>query len=170
MAGVKITALPELLTAPVSGDKLVIVDVSDTSEAPTGTTKQVDFDLAIPTSGTWTPTVSDIAGAATVEILGISTYQRIGNLITDNCRISVQLDTGQSSETFNLDLAVPPAANFINARQVTAIYSIESSIPEVDAISIQSLTGSKLTAIPIIGNGTALLITFVCQRTYQYTV
>jgi hypothetical protein len=170
MAGVKITALPELLTAPVSGDKLVIVDVSDTSEAPTGTTKQVDFDLAIPLSGTWTPTVSDIAGAATVEILGISTYQRIGNLITDNCRISVQLDTGQSSETFKLDLAIPPAANFINARQVTAIYSIESSIPEVDAISIQSFTGSKLTAIPIIGNGTALLITFVCQRTYQYTV
>jgi hypothetical protein len=130
----------------------------------------VPLESITPTSGTWTPTVSDIAGAATVEILGISTYQRIGNLITDTCRIIVQFDAGQSTDTFNLDLAIPPAANFINARQVTAIYSITSSIPEVDAINIQSLAASKLTAIPITGNGTALLITFVCQRTYQYTV
>lgn len=121
-------------------------------------------------SGTWTPTVSDISGAATVDILGVSTYQKIGNLITDTCRITVQFDVGQISETFNLDLAIPPNANFINARQVSCIYSIESSIPEIDSVSIQSLAASKLTAIPITMNATGLELIFVCQRTYQYTV
>ena len=40
MAGVKITDL-EVLTAPVAADILYIVDVSDTSQSPQGTSKQI---------------------------------------------------------------------------------------------------------------------------------
>jgi hypothetical protein len=40
MAGRKITQLPTL-TTPEATDKLVIVDVSDTSESPQGTSKQI---------------------------------------------------------------------------------------------------------------------------------
>jgi hypothetical protein len=40
MAGRKITQLP-ILTTPSATDKLVIVDVSDTSESPQGTSKQI---------------------------------------------------------------------------------------------------------------------------------
>jgi hypothetical protein len=168
MAGVKITDLGTLTTA-VDADLLYIVDVSDTSQSPQGTSKQIELGNIV-SSGTWTPVISNIEGAATVDILGVSTYQKIGNLITDNCRIIVQFDTGQSTETFKLDLAIPPAANFINARQVTAIYSITSPVAEVGTINIQSFTGSKLTAIPIIMNSTALELTFICQRIYQYTI
>jgi hypothetical protein len=55
MAGRKITQLPTL-TTPTATDKLVIVDVSDTSESPQGTSKQIAVgDLnAIPLSGTET--------------------------------------------------------------------------------------------------------------------
>ena len=43
MAGRKITQLPTL-TTPAATDKLVIVDVSDTSESPQGTSKQIAFE------------------------------------------------------------------------------------------------------------------------------
>jgi len=59
MAGKKITELGELGAIPASGDWLVIVDVSDTSESAEGTTKKVAVSDAIPsqiTSGEWTPT------------------------------------------------------------------------------------------------------------------
>lgn len=51
MAGKKITELPELGATPDNGDWLVVVDVSDTSESPEGTTKKVLKSDAIPTSG-----------------------------------------------------------------------------------------------------------------------
>ena len=63
MAGVKITDLTPLATA-VSGDLLYIVDISDTTESPQGTSKSIEVGNLIPTipvlsSGTWTPTFSD---------------------------------------------------------------------------------------------------------------
>jgi hypothetical protein len=80
MAGRKITQLPTL-TTPAATDKLVIVDVSDTSESPQGTSKQIalenlgsgltsiesttldvsiDGDVATVNgiSGTWIPTIT----------------------------------------------------------------------------------------------------------------
>lgn len=168
MAGVKITDLVTI-TEAASNDLLYIVDVSNTTQSPEGTSSQIELGNIV-SSGTWTPTISDISGLSTVTILGISTYQRIGNLITDTCRIIVQFDVGEDTDSFRLDLAIPPDANFINARQVLDIYSITSLIPEVDSILIQSFTGSKLTAIPITMNATGSELSFICQRTYQYIV
>ncbi len=56
MAGVKITDLGTLTTA-VDADLLYIVDVSDTSQSPQGTSKQIELGNIL-SSGTYTPTVS----------------------------------------------------------------------------------------------------------------
>jgi len=66
MAGRKITQLPTLTTTEAS-DKLVIVDVSDTSESPQGTSKQIAVgDLnAIPLSGTTEMGAAEITHTST---------------------------------------------------------------------------------------------------------
>jgi hypothetical protein len=74
MAGVKITALPELLTRPITGDKLVVVDVSDTSEAPTGTTKQFDQELL---QNLVEVTKSDLAAAIVASAIDLQLTYRI---------------------------------------------------------------------------------------------
>jgi hypothetical protein len=66
MAGRKITQLPTL-TTPAATDKLVIVDVSDTSESPQGTSKQIalsnlvgytEYVALLSQNGTNAPTVT----------------------------------------------------------------------------------------------------------------
>ena len=168
MAGVKITALPELLTAPESGDKLVVVDVSDTSEAATGTTKQMDVSLLdIPTNGTWTPVITNQVGAATINVIGTSRYTQIGDIVTDFCRLSVEMDTGQSLEEFNLSCAVEPATNFASTRDIIPFWSAVSAISEFDTVNIGAVITQKYGVVSVTMNGTALTAEFVVQRTYS---
>jgi hypothetical protein len=168
MAGVKITALPELLTAPVSGDKLVIVDVSDTSEAPTGTTKNIDVDLlGIPTNGTWTPSITNQSGAATITVIGTSRYTQVGSVVTDICRLSVEMDTGQSLEEFNLSCAVLPATNFASTRDIIPFWSAVSAISEFDTVNVGAVASQKYGLVQVTMNGTALTAEFTVQRIYS---
>jgi hypothetical protein len=76
MAGRKITQLP-VLTTPAATDKLVIVDVSDTSESPQGTSKQIAVgDLGLSSIESSTLDVSIADGVATVDsIFSRSVFQ-----------------------------------------------------------------------------------------------
>ena len=68
MAGRKITQLPTL-TTPTATDKLVIVDVSDTSESPQGTSKQIELgNLGLSSIESTTLDVSIADGVATVNV------------------------------------------------------------------------------------------------------
>jgi hypothetical protein len=68
MAGRKITQLPTL-TTPAATDKLVIVDVSDTSESPQGTSKQIAVsNLGLTSIESSTLDVSIADGVATVDL------------------------------------------------------------------------------------------------------
>ena len=79
MAGVKITDLGTL-TAPVSADLLYIVDVSDTSQSPQGTSKQIELGNVVAIeSGTWTPTITtDYEGSVLVSAI----YTRVNNSVS----------------------------------------------------------------------------------------
>jgi len=77
MAGVKITDLGTL-NAPVSADLLYIVDVSDTSQSPQGTSKQIELGNIV-SSGTWTPTITtDYEGSVLVSAI----YTRVNNSVS----------------------------------------------------------------------------------------
>ena len=125
MAGVKITDLGTLTTA-VDADLLYIVDVSDTSQSPQGTSKQIEVGNMF-SSGTYTPTIS-------AEINGIvvtpnnTTFVKIGSLVTCFSQMEVQLDTGETTGSFEISL--PVASNFTNPKQCTGLmqYKVMSEL------------------------------------------
>lgn len=66
MADKKITALSEYDAVPAAGDQFVLVDVSDTSQAPTGTTKRMPADRVVATNGTQ----ATVTGGGTIALDG----------------------------------------------------------------------------------------------------
>jgi hypothetical protein len=116
MAGVKITDLTPLATA-ASDDLLYIVDVSDTSQSPQGTSKQIEAGNLF-SSGTYTPTISqeNLLTAAPIE----ATYIRIGNIVNVSVQLSIQLDALQNSGGFELSL--PFASDFTSEKQCFGIF------------------------------------------------
>jgi hypothetical protein len=110
MAGVKITDLGTL-TAPVAGDLMYIVDISDLSQSPQGTSKQIELGNIV-SSGTYTPVVSNIISGGTIIVEGDSFYQKIGDIVICSFRIRMTPDTGNDGERFELTLPVEPSVNF----------------------------------------------------------
>jgi hypothetical protein len=78
MADSKITALTAISTVDPTADPLVIVDVSDTSMAASGTTKKSTINQILGAGGTATLASATITGAATVGttlgVTGVSTF------------------------------------------------------------------------------------------------
>jgi hypothetical protein len=106
MAGVKITDLDPLLTA-ASGDLLYIVDVSDTTESPQGTSKSIEVGNVLDfESGTWTPTLSSFNNAITGATLQNASYVRVGNFVTCYIRLSITFDFS-SVDVGNLQFSYP---------------------------------------------------------------
>jgi hypothetical protein len=95
MAGVKITDLGPLTTA-VSGDLLYIVDISDSTDGPDGTSKKITVgNIAI--SDEWTPTFSSEFGAVIAVTTTRNYYQKIGSIVTCLMNIEVQVDFSLTS-------------------------------------------------------------------------
>ena len=113
MAGVKITDLATLTTA-VDADLLYIVDVSDTSQSPEGTSKQIELGNLF-SSGSYTPTIS----AETNNIVvtpNSATYIKVGNIVSVSAQLGIQLDTGEVDGAFEMSL--PVASNFISGKNL----------------------------------------------------
>jgi hypothetical protein len=107
MAGVKITDLVAI-TEAASNDLLYIVDVSNTTESPQGTSSQIEVGNIL-SSGTWTPTFSGENAACSNPTLTKAQYSRVGNIV--NCTIygSVDLDfTTYNGGSFNFDYPFAP--------------------------------------------------------------
>lgn len=109
MAGVKITDLG-ILTVPESADLLYIVDVSDTSQSPQGTSKQIELgNLGV--NGTWTPTVSDFTDAITGSSIDSARYSRTGNIVTCTIVGAVTVDFSvETSGSFDFTLPIASAS------------------------------------------------------------
>jgi hypothetical protein len=79
MAGVKITDLTTI-TSAASNDLLYIVDVSNTTQSPEGTSSQIELGNVVAIeSGTWTPTITtDYEG----YVLFSAIYTRVNNSVS----------------------------------------------------------------------------------------
>jgi hypothetical protein len=165
MAGVKITDLVTI-TSAASDDLLYIVDVSNTTQSPEGTSSQIELGN-IMSSGTWTPVITGIVGAATIDIVGTSRYFKINDMVVDTCRFSIEMAAAQTSETFNLSCAVEPSTNFASARDIISIWSSVLSMPDVDVISVGAVSAQKYGVVSVTMNTAELISEFVVQRTYS---
>ena len=96
MAGIKITDLTALSLAE-AGDYLCIVDVSDTTQSPEGTTKKIEVgNFAV--SGEWTPTFSGEDNACSNSSVVKAFYSRVGNIVTCTINGTVDLDFSTFTE------------------------------------------------------------------------
>ena len=165
MAGVKITDLGAI-TSAASNDLLYIVDVSNTTQSPQGTSSQIEIGNIV-SSGTWTPVISNQTGTATINITGTSRYSVINGICTDLCRLEVDMDTAQTLEEFNITCAVEPSTNFSSARDIIPIWSAQSVISDIDNISIGAVNAEKYAIIAIETTSAAVQIEIIVQRTYS---
>ena len=114
MAGVKVTDLPALGTAAID-DVMYIVDTS------TNTSKQIEVQniydgMPQLESGVYSATVSGENNGVVVNIAK-GFYSRVGTIVTVSFLLDVQLDTGETTGSFNLDL--PIASNFVSDKDYT---------------------------------------------------
>ena len=103
MADSKITALTAISTVDPTADPLVIVDVSDTSMAASGTTKKSTINQLLGSGGTATLASATITGAATVGttlgVTGASTLASVG--VTGAATVGTTLLVGTNATLTN---------------------------------------------------------------------
>lgn len=132
MASRKLTALPTA-TEVTTSDKIYIVDVSDTTESPQGTSKQATLDKIIQ-DGEWTPTTS--ASNSATESVSIAFYQYLGGaLCSFSMELEVQLGIGQTSTTITIE-DLPISTTFTTSRQ--SIISATGDFTTINSIGIQT--------------------------------
>jgi hypothetical protein len=127
----------------------------------------IPLESIIPSSGTWTPDITNQSGTATITVIGTSRYTQVGSVVTDICRLSVEMDTGQSYEEFNLSCAVLPATNFASTRDIIPLWSAVSAISEFDTVNIGAVASQKYGVVAVTMNGPAITAEFTVQRIYS---
>ena len=166
MAGIKITDLGTLTTA-VDADLLYIVDISDTSQSPQGTSKQIEVGNMF-SSGTYTPTASAETNLTTLSYQ--STFIKVGNIVSAFVIIDITLDVAEDNGSFELSL--PIASNFTSSKQLNAVLQWSkdgSSLAEITAIDIISNSGGNNMLVDITTANTNADLN-ACVIAFQYEV
>lgn len=107
MASAKISSLTALAVAPAAGDLLAIVDISDTTDAASGTTKKItttNFFAGLPATGTPFELVVACSDESTVLVAGtaVLTFRMPRGVTLTAVRAS--LKTAAATGTFTVDI------------------------------------------------------------------
>jgi hypothetical protein len=128
----------------------------------------VPVESLIPTSGTWIPEVSNVAGTATINVADNAYYTKVGNIVTQTVVLNIQMDVLQTEEQFSLSTAILRATDFPNSKSLRGTWSlVDSDTALVSHISILSSGGSKLIDISIASTEGA---GFSLSLHHQYTL
>ena len=167
MAGVKITDLVAI-TEAASNDLLYIVDVSNTTQSPQGTSSQIEVGNMF-SSGTYTPTVSGEVNGIVVTP-NAATFIKVGSIVSVSAQIGIQLDTGETTGTFEMSL--PVASDFASAKNLFGLMQWSTggiSLAEIVAIDIIAETTNN-TCFVDIEVATVNATLDYCTLTFQYEV
>ena len=165
MAGVKITDLGTLTTA-VDADLLYIVDVSDTSQSPEGTSKQIEVGNMF-SSGTYTPTASGEVNGI-VATPNYATFIKVGGIVNCSIQLEIIMDAGETTGAFELSL--PVASNFTSTKQLFGLmqWSDNGILAEIVELSIKAETTNNTCFVDLTtANATANMPYCVIQFQYE---
>ena len=167
MAGIKITDLTQLTTS-ASDDLLYIVDVSDTTESPQGTSKQIELGDMF-SSGTYTPTPSAETNGIVVTP-NAATFIKVGSIVTCSIQMEITLDAGETTGTFELSL--PVASNFTTAKNLLGLMQWSTngvSLAEIVGLDISAETTNN-TCYVSLETATATVNMQYVNMQFQYEV
>jgi hypothetical protein len=168
MAGRKLTVLPALGEFPAADDLLYIVDVTDTSESPQGTSKAVEFS-DIMQAGAYAPVISGEVNGIVVNPNGDARFMRIGSNVIVFAQLEIIMDTGETTGSFEISL--PVASNLTSQKdcfgmmQLTEL-GITTSELDVVWISAEITNNTCLVELETITTGVTLSYCTL-QFTYQ---
>ena len=167
MAGVKITDLGTLTTA-VDADLLYIVDVSDTSQSPQGTSKQIEVGNMF-SSGTYTPTVSGVVNAITATP-NSATFIKVGGIVTCSIQLEIQMDGGETTGSFELSL--PVASDFASQKNLFGLMQWSAgpgTLAEIIGLDIAAETTNNTCFVDITTANATANMQYVNMQ-FQYEV
>ncbi len=150
MAGVKVTDLTTLGTADPA-DVMYIVD-SSSNQSKQIEVQNIFSGLPQFESGSFTPTVSDETNNIVVTPLA-AYYQRVNDVVNCSYYLEAQLDTGETTGTFNLSL--PVASNFANAKDLFGIVSHNADPTELVSWDLSADTVNNKCSVNLESTSTA---------------
>jgi len=164
MAGIKITDLTTLGEA-ASDDLLYIVDVSDNTQSPQGTSKQIEVGKMF-SSGTYTPTITEEVTLSVTP--NTATYIQVGSIVNCSVQLNIEFDPLENSGSFELSL--PIASNFTNQKELNGIlqWSYNGDMFEIAALTIAAEVTNNTCQIQLeVINDQASLTYVTLQFQYQ---
>jgi hypothetical protein len=149
MAGVKVTDLTALASA-ASDDVMYIVD-SSSNQSKKIEVQNIFTGLPQFESGSFTPTVSDETNIVVTPLAAF--YQRVNDVVNCSYYLEAQLDTGETTGTFNLSL--PVASDFANAKDLFGIVSHNADYTELASWDLSADTVNNKCSVNLESTSTA---------------
>jgi hypothetical protein len=137
MAGVKITDLATI-TEAATDDLLYIVDVSNTTQSPEGTSSQIEVGNMF-SSGTYTPTIS--AEVNLTASPNSATFIKVGNIVSVSIQLQILFAAAENSGVFELSL--PVASNFTSEKQLVGLFQFSYNGTEAEIVAVS--IGAQIT-------------------------
>ena len=165
MAGVKITDLGTL-NAPVSADLLYIVDVSDTSQSPQGTSKQIELGNVLDfESGTFTPAYDDLVRITSPVLAYTGAWTRIGENISFGVQLTGDLSFAETSGSFTITL--PEIINNFDGNNTSFIIGTYDNVTGNEKAIIYPNIGALTATIEIEGYTAASTFNLFVNAIYK---
>jgi hypothetical protein len=168
MAGRKLTVLPALGGFPAADDLLYIVDVTDTSESPQGTSKAVEFS-DIMQAGTYAPVISGEVNGIVVNPNGDARFMRIGSNVIVFAQLEIIMDTGETTGSFEISL--PVASNLTSQKDCFGMMQLTSqgiTTSELDVVWISAEITNNTCLVELETITTGFTLSYcTLQFTYQ---
>lgn len=149
MAGVKVTDLTALASA-ASDDVMYIVD-SSSNQSKKIEVQNIFSGLPQFESGSFTPTVSDETNIVVTSLAAY--YQRVNDVVNCSYYLEAQLDTGETTGTFNLSL--PVVSDFANAKDLFGIVSHNADPTELVSWDLSADTVNNKCSVNLESTSTA---------------
>jgi hypothetical protein len=149
MAGVKVTDLTALASA-ASDDVMYIVD-SSSNQSKKIEVQNIFSGLPQFESGSFTPTVSDETDIIVTPLAAY--YQRVNDVVNCSYYLEAQLDTGETTGSFNLSL--PVASDFANAKDLFGIVSHNADPTELVSWDLSADTVNNKCSVNLESTSTA---------------